>query len=102
MAVTLAWKVYGREGHRMKESFEESYKYDFSCKEDGVRILEVFNSDLTGTNEYSIVKITRDTEGECVSEFNGQLTDGIFENCIVGRYEMIDADSVKLSAPLAD
>ena len=24
------WKVYGAEGHRQRESFSESYKYDFS------------------------------------------------------------------------
>lgn len=28
--VTRAWKVYGMEGHRQRESFCESYKYDFS------------------------------------------------------------------------
>ena len=31
--VTRAWKVYGMEGHRQRESFCESYKYDFSKNE---------------------------------------------------------------------
>ena len=97
---TLAWKVFGAEGHRMRESFNESYMYDFSSKQDGIRILEVFNSDLTGTNEYTIVKITRPTEDDCWDEFEGQLTDGIFENSRVGRYEQIDAKSLTYKAPL--
>lgn len=53
MAVTKSWKIYGMDGHRQRESFNKSCKYDFS--ENGkVRMLEVKNSDKTGTNEYSI------------------------------------------------
>lgn len=71
MAVTKTWKVYGAEGHRQRESFSESALYDFS--ENGkTRIIEVLNSDKTGTNEYSIVKITRDTKEECDEEFDGE------------------------------
>lgn len=87
--VTKAWKVYGIDGHRQKESFNESYVYDFSCEEDGVRIIEVENSDKTGTNDYSLVRITRDTAAECEAEFNGQLSDGIFEECKVGYIEEV-------------
>lgn len=44
MAVTRTWKVYGAEGHRQRESFSKSTKYDFS--ENGeTRIVEVINSD---------------------------------------------------------
>ncbi len=86
--MTRTWKVYGAEGHRQRESFSESYKYDFS--EDGkTRIVEVFNFDKTGTNEYTIVRITRDTAEECEREFEGQLSDGIFENSRVGKIEEI-------------
>ena len=57
MAITRSWKVYGIEGHLQRESFNRSVKYDFS--ENGkVRILEILNSDQTGTNDYSIVRIT--------------------------------------------
>ena len=50
MAITRIYKVYGVEGHRQRESFNKSYKYDFS--ENGTtRIIEVENSDKTGTNE---------------------------------------------------
>ena len=84
--VTRAWRVYGAEGHRQRESFFPSYKHDFTSKKEGVRIIEVLNSDKTGTNEYSVIQITRDTDEECEKEFFGQLYDGIFENSRTGRY----------------
>lgn len=84
MAVTKTWKIYGMDGHRQRESFNKSCKYDFS--ENGkVRILEVKNSDKTGTNDYSIIRITRNSSEECEEELHGQLSDGIFENSRVGK-----------------
>lgn len=77
--ITKIWKVFGENGHQQKESFCDSYKYDFS-EGGNIRIIEVLNHDRTGTNDYSIVKITRNTAEECVKEFEGQLSDGIFEN----------------------
>ena len=86
--ITRIWKVYGAEGHRQRESFNKSYKYDFS-KENDVRIIEIENSDKTGTNDYSVVKITRNTSEECQDELDGQISDGIFENSRVGIVEEI-------------
>lgn len=83
---TKKWKIYGVAGHRQRESFNDSYKYDFSNESDGTRIIEVMNADTTGTNDYSIVEITRDTEQLCIEELSGQLTDGIFEN---SRYGLV-------------
>lgn len=83
MAVTRAWKVYGRAGHRQRESFFESHFHDFTDG-DNIRIIEVENSDKTGTNEYSIVRITRNTAEECEDELDGQITDGIFESSRTG------------------
>lgn len=83
--VTRTWKVYGALGHRQRESFFESYRNDFSDTECGIRILEVLNSDKTGTNDFSIVKITRNTSEECEDELEGQLSDGIFENSRYGK-----------------
>lgn len=91
MEITKAWKIYGAAGHRMKESFNRSYVYDFSNDADGIRIIEVENSDKTGTNEYIIIRITRNSGNECIRELNGQLSDGIFENCRVGEIEEITA-----------
>ena len=78
------WKVYGAEGHRQRESFFESYTHDFSDDKVGTRIITVENSDVTGTNMYSLISIIRNTEAECDEELDGQISDGIFENSIVG------------------
>lgn len=63
--ITKSWKIYGifdgKTRHHQRESFNDSYKYDFS-KNDDVRVIEVLNSDKTGTNDYTILKITRNTE----------------------------------------
>lgn len=86
--ITRTWKVYGEDGHRQRESFKESYKYDFTNRND-IRIIEMENSDKTNTNEYSIIRITRNTYEECERELTGQISDGIFENSRVGRIEEI-------------
>lgn len=88
MAIARAWKIYGKDGHRQRESFGESYRLDFT-EDNNVRILEVLNSDVTGTNEYSIVIITRNTAEECESTLLSQLDDGIFENSNTGKEEEI-------------
>lgn len=86
--VTKMYKIYGAEGHRQGESFNNSQRYDFS-KNGKTRILEIFNQDKTGTNDYSILKITCDTLSEVESELDGQLSDGIFENFRVGRIDEV-------------
>ena len=78
------WKVYGAEGHRQRESFFESYTHDFPDDKVGTRIITVENSDVTGTDMYSLISIIRNTEAECDEELDGQISDGIFENSIVG------------------
>ena len=87
--VTRAWKVYGANGHRLSESFNDSYRHDFS-RDNNVRIIEVENSDKTGTNDYSIIRITRNSYLECEKEFKGQLSDGVFENSRTGKIEEIE------------
>lgn len=86
--VTKMYKIYGAEGHRQRESFNNSQRYDFS-KNGKTRILEIFNQDKTWTNDYSILKITCDTLSEVESELDGQLSDGIFENFRVGRIDEV-------------
>lgn len=81
--ITRAWKVYGRGGHRQRESFRESWIADWS-RNGKTRIVGCQNSDKTGTNDYTIVIITTDTATECERELEGQLSDGIFENCGIG------------------
>lgn len=82
---TRTWKVYGRNGHRQAISFEKSFTWDFSNQQTGIRILDVMNSDQTGTNDYSIIRITRNTAKECKEELDGQISDGLFENVGVGN-----------------
>lgn len=85
MAVTKSWKVYGRDGHRQKMAFGESVYWDWSNENNGTRIFEADNYDKTGTHEYTVVRITRNTAKECSEELKGQITDGYFENCRVGN-----------------
>lgn len=87
MAVTRAWKVYGAAGHRQRESFRTS---TYGCSANAPRengefyVLEIINADITGTNDYTILCITRETAKKCEEEFNGQLNDGVFENSRTG------------------
>lgn len=84
--VSRIWKVYGKDGHRQRESFGKSTVLDCSGSYDSdIRIIEVINSDITGTNEYTVVRVTRETSQECLNEFEGQLGDGIFENSNTGE-----------------
>ena len=91
---TKTFKVYGYDGHRQKISFGESEYWDFSCTDD-LRIIEILRSDKTGTNDYVIIKITRNNQKECDSELWGQLSDGIFENARYGSIKVIDGDEEK-------
>lgn len=88
---TRSWRIYGADGHRQRESFSPSYVYDFTRGED-VRIIEILNADKTGTNDYTIIRITRNTSGQCADELDGQLSDGIFENSRTGKVEEIKGD----------
>lgn len=87
-AITRTWKIYGAEGHRQRESFGKSFVWNFS-KSENIRILEMECSDKTGTNDYVILKITRNTADDCESELFGQISDGIFENSRTGIIEEV-------------
>ena len=85
------WRVWGMDGHRIKESFCDSQNWDFSNDKDGTRVIQVSCADITGTHDYVFVTIVRDTEEECDREFDGQISDGIFENQRVGCCEELIA-----------
>ena len=79
---TKIYKVYGRDGHRQRASFEPSFanlKTWSGCD------VSMINSDITHTNDYCYVIIDAPTIGECEAEFLAQLFDGIFENCHFGK-----------------
>lgn len=90
--ISKSWKVYGKLGHRQREFFNPSVDYDWSSEKDGIRKVSLLNSDKTGTNEYTIIRITRNTVEECEAELEGQLSDGIFENCAIGAVIEITED----------
>lgn len=73
-------KDTGRENHSISHM-----NMIFLEASDGTRIIKVENADVTGTNEYTVVTITRDTAELCAKELDGQITDGIFENSSIGN-----------------
>ena len=91
--ITKIYKIYGAEGHRQRESFFESYSYDWS-EGNNIRIIKVLNSDLTGTHKYSMIAITRNSAEECDEELRAQLSDGFFENSRVGMIEELDGEEL--------
>lgn len=66
--MTKEYKVYGWRP-------DEAFTWNFS-KENNARIIECGE----WNDDYSIIKITRNTETECDSEMFGQETDGLLEN----------------------
>lgn len=86
--VTRTWKLYGLYGQSQTISFVKSLRYDFSDI-DKICIIEVKNSDITHTNEYSIISITCDTKEDCLNELIMQITNGIFSKTRIGKIEEI-------------
>ena len=78
------FRVYGKKGHRQRESFKPSYEFEAQ----GVSF-RVRNSDLTGTNQYTEVVIEAENEEAITGSLKGQLSDGIFENSHYGRIEEV-------------
>ena len=83
------YRVYGAEGHRQRESFNSSCRYNFSNEHDGRMVIHVNNCDETGTNDYTELVILRNTIQEVKDELDGQISDGLFENSRVGKVEMV-------------
>ena len=97
--MTKTYRIYGADGHRQKESFDSSYTLDCTVGEK-VRVLDVRNSDKTGTNAYTEIAVTRGTEEECDAEIRGQITDGIFENYRTGKVTVVSPDGTEKEAAL--
>lgn len=79
------WKIYGIDGHRQAASFGKSSMNGETWS--GCH-LDILNSDITGTNEYTILVVRAENdEKKCRAELYAQISDGIFENCRVGKIE---------------
>lgn len=84
---TRIFRVYGAEGHRQRVSFGPSLEYTTYS---GAHVTER-NSDLTGTNDFTEMIITANTDHECAKALFGQISDGAFENAKTGKVvEVID------------
>ena len=85
----IAVKAYGEEGHRQRASFGHSSFYDFGEKGFLTRKVNVLKEDIIKTNDYALMICDCDTRREACLEASGQLSDGAFENCRVGKCETI-------------
>ena len=93
-----AFRVYGKGAHRFRGSFFETRSLLLS----GVPsvIMYVINSDITGTNDYSILKFTcmfgelSNEEFEHMAEV--QAYDGIFECCEIGNIVEVALYDIKI------
>lgn len=79
--------IFGADGHRQRESFNKSWSFETERA-----AVEIFNSDRTGSNMYTLMQITAKTFEDCLEEFNGQLSDGVFENSRTGEVVEISED----------
>lgn len=83
------FRVYGDEGHYQRESFHESWSFKYS---DNSLEVFVFNSDITGTNDFTDVVIIGRQYSQIKTYIKDQITDGIFESSNVGKVEEIGYD----------
>lgn len=104
------FRVYGESfydgtgrSHKQEESFEPSRTWTF-IRADGedhrpytVKI-EIRNSDITGTNDFTELCIKAETAYVAYSELCGQLSDGLFENAGIGKItEIVDGVEVRIN-----
>lgn len=93
-----AFRVYGKEAHRFRGSFFETRSLLLSGLPSV--IMDVINSDITETNDYSILKFTcmfgelSNEEFEHMAEV--QAYDGIFECCTIGNIVEVALYDIKM------
>lgn len=85
---SMLFVIFGADGVRQRESFNSSRKFNTERAE-----VEIFNSDRTGSNLYTLMQITAEDFEACRREMEGQITDGVFENSRTGEIqEIADGD----------
>ena len=85
----IAIKFHGLEGHLQRASFGHSSFCDFGKKGFLTRKVNVLREDINKTNDYAIMVCDGDTRRDACHEASGQLFDGDFENCRVGKCETV-------------
>ena len=63
--------------------------FDFGEKGFLTRKVNVLKEDVNKTNDYAIIICDCDTRRDACREASGQLSDGAFENCRVGKCETV-------------
>lgn len=85
---SMLFVIFGADGHRQRESFNKSWSFETERA-----AVEIFNSDRTGSNLYTLIQITAEDFEACRREMEGQITDGVFENSRTGEIkEITDGD----------
>ena len=84
--VRVTFRVFGKDGHRQRASFGESFEFGTLG---GSAHIKCLCEDRTLTNKFVDVIITADSFKRCANELNAQLLDGIFESCTVGKISII-------------
>lgn len=87
--IRATFRVFGKDGHRQRASFGDSFEFDTFG---GNSHIECVCEDRTLTNQFVEVKVTADSFKRCANELNAQLSDGIFENCTVGKILIEDIE----------
>ena len=79
MTTKRTWKVEVKDRRK-----NDNVHWDFSSDLEGTRILDIMWTDnpnkLSKYNRICYMTITRDTYDGCTDEFDGQLSDGCFED----------------------
>lgn len=108
---TMSWKIYGRTEiriekgqvlhvpHRQRQSFGASECFIFNREGSAVR-LEILREDITGTNDFAVLRITAPSADICARELDGQLSDGFFEGSNFG--EVVQISPTEYSECYAD
>ena len=87
--VRVTFRVFGKDGHRQRASFGESFEFGTLG---GSAHIECVCEDRTLTNNFVDVIVTADSFKRCADELNAQLSDGIFEDCAVGKILINDIE----------
>lgn len=81
MAVRIRFRVFLAPDSR-ELLFGKSVTHDGS-DEKKIRVVELRNCDLTGTNEFCEMIITRDSLDDCMEEMREQIMDGLFKDHLI-------------------
>ena len=80
--VRVTFRVFGKDGHRQRASFGDSFEFGTLG---GSTHIKCLCEDSTLTNKFVDVIVTADSFQRGAGELSAQLSDGMFENGAVGK-----------------